>query len=174
MSKFAITENGNAIKLTKTFQALARNDINVNIILDAFKKAVKPVEDKARSLVPKGKTLNLYNSIQSSFARDELAIDVGAMKKFGYKGYHGLLIEEGTKQRDYVAIRKWVFKSPISGNFITVKPGDKVRTGLIRSTAPYTHFMRRAVMQTENQVTNIMDREFYNSVGSIFRKNGLR
>lgn len=113
------------------------------IQISAFKRAVKPTVDAAKSNVPLGKTRNLYKSIGTSTIRNEVGIYVGARIKGGNKGYIGHIVEEGTVERFYIT-----------------KNGKRHNTGRMR----YTGFFKRAADSTETEVINSVATQWHNAM----------
>lgn len=77
------------------------------ILQNSFADAAKPLVQSAKSLAPKGETLNLSNSIgvtkepaKTLVNRAVGQIQAGPQRKGKYKGYTGHLIEFGTTVRE--------------------------------------------------------------------------
>lgn len=77
------------------------------VLQNSFADAAKPLVQAAKSLAPKGKTLNLTNSIgvtkepaKTLVNRAVGQIQVGPQRKGKYKGYAGHLMEFGTTIRE--------------------------------------------------------------------------
>ncbi len=79
------------------------------IWMSAFRRSAQPLVDAAKANAPIGKTRkrkgtvitggNLRRSIGVVAMRDEIAVLVGARRGGGYKGWHGHLVESGTRER---------------------------------------------------------------------------
>ena len=139
--------------LDKTFYNFQHKDKR-NIIISAFRKAVRPTVEQAKSnLSSHTKTGNLMKSIGVVPIRDEIAVYVGARIKGQFKGYHGHLVEEGTVARFYIT-----------------KKGNRHETGKMR----YTGFFRSAVKTTEEQVMKTVEQEWYNSIDRFIVKSNRR
>lgn len=154
------------IKLQKAFQEMAEKDKR-SIMISAFRKATKPTLDATRANI-NSKSGNLKRSIGLLVMRNEVAVILGARRRHGYKGFHGHLLEDGTKQRGYVAKKTTHIKTP--NGWHSVKAGERVNTG----KGPATHFFSRAIASTGNTALNIMAQEWQNSIEKFHRKHGLK
>lgn len=70
----------------------------------AHTAAAKPLIERAKLLAPEGPTGNLVDSIGASKVNIKTAkkvgeVRVGPRRKGGFKGFHGHMVEFGTKQR---------------------------------------------------------------------------
>jgi len=116
------------------------------IFFESFRKASVPLVAAAKAGAPMGKTGNLRRSIGTmQEPTRRIAILVGALRQ--RKGWHGHLIESGTKER----VRR-------SGG----------STGSVRGT----QFFERAFNQTERQVNDALENEWYQAIDrTIIRTN---
>lgn len=106
------------------------------VLQNSFADAAKPLVQAAKSLAPKGETLNLSNSIgvtkepaKTLVNRAVGQIQVGPQRKGKYKGYAGHLIEFGTTVRE-------------------------TKSGANRGNVTPDPFMEPAFNQTKGQVEN--------------------
>jgi len=114
----------NVLILEDFFNKLSHID-QKRIFTNGFRRAARPLTQKAKADAPKGKTGNLRRSIGSLMVKDDIAIIIGA-KKFGrYKGHHGHLVEDGTAPR----VRK-------SGGSTGTMPGNGFFENAYKSTYP--------------------------------------
>jgi hypothetical protein len=147
--------------LERSFKYLESVD-KKKIIIAALKKATKPTVSAAITNTPVGPVRknrvpgNLKKSIGLTTYREEVAVVVGARKTRGFKGHHGIIVEEGTVDRFY----------------ITKKNQVKHRTGKMKPTGRYSHFLQRAVAATEKQVYDTVALEWYTAIDKYLRKNG--
>lgn len=110
------------------------------VFLTGFRKAARPLVKAAKAGAPKGKTGNLEHSIGTMAVTQEIAIIVGARKGGGrYRGWHGHLMEHGTRQR----VRK-------SGGSTGRVIGKK--------------FFETAFYQTQEKMYGEIDREWYQAI----------
>lgn len=144
--------------LEKTFENFQYRDKR-NILINAFRKAVKPTLDAAKSNVPRGKTGNLYKSLGIVPMQENIGVYVGARVIGGYRGFHGHLVEDGTVNR-YVKTEKG-------------KRLSKPRfTGKMNPNANYAGFFRKAVNATEDQVMNSVTKEWYDAIARMIVRTG--
>ena len=114
------------------------------IFLAGFRKASKPLIAAAKAGSPYD-TGTLRKSIGSIALPQEIAILVGARKSGANKGWHGHLVENGTKDR----FRK-------SG----------ARTGKVMGT----HFFELAYNATQDEVYSAIEQEWYNEIDRFIIK----
>ncbi len=79
------------------------------VLTKAYRRASKPLAERAKQLAPQGEPRkikgryyaggNLEKSIGIMLVPREIAVLVGARKGGGSKGWHGHLVESGTKER---------------------------------------------------------------------------
>jgi len=143
------------LRLEKMFQKLEYNDQR-SVLISAFRKATRPTVDAVRSNAPR-KTGNLKRSIGILTARNEIAVILAARRNSGFKGWHGHLVEFGTRERSY-----------------TTKKGNVHRTGRMDYAKSYGGFFTRGVDSTSSEVQNILADEWYKSTDRFIRKHGLR
>lgn len=150
------------VRLRQAFQEMQGAD-QKKIFNMALRKATKPTvllaQMNAHIGPPrKGKVSgNLRRSIGAIIPRYEAAIIIGARRGRGFKGYHGLIVEEGTVDRHYIT-----------------KRGNIHKTGRMNSGASYAHFLKKAVKETEPQVLNTMGDEWYKAILKFQAKHGIR
>lgn len=132
--------------LEEFFNELATKDQR-KLFLTAYRKAVKPLLEKAKATAPVGKTGNLRNSIGTSEVPSEIAILVGTLKR--RKGWHGHLNESGTTER-----------------YRRTKSGKQVSTGRMIGT----HFFENAYEATEGQMVDSVNQEFYRAIDNAIIK----
>jgi len=144
------------VRLGEAFQEMQGAD-QKKIFNDAFRKATKPTVQLAQSNAPVGKTGNLRRSIGAIIPRNAVAIIIGARQRGGFKGYHGIIVEEGTEERHYITRR-----------------GNMHKTGRMNSGAHYAHFLKKAVKQTEPEVLNTMGNEWYKAIQKYMTKHNVR
>lgn len=120
------------------------SQVTDKILQNSFADAAKPLVQSAKSLAPKGETLNLSNSIgvtkepaKTLVNRAVGQIQVGPQRKGKYKGYAGHLIEFGTTVRE-------------------------TKSGANRGNVTPDPFMEPAFNQTKGQVENRIN----DSIGS--------
>jgi hypothetical protein len=68
------------------------------VFIASFRKAGKILLDKVKPQLPR-RTGNLQNSLGIRPVGNDISVDVGAFRGGGKKGWHGHLIENGTKER---------------------------------------------------------------------------
>lgn len=113
------------------------------IFMSGYKKAAKPLINAAKTLVPKGRTKNLYNSIGFKTLPYDIAVIVGTRQSGGFKGWHGHLVERGTKQRQYLT-----------------STGKVHKTGAARGT----RFFQIAYQQTYEQINDAIAAEWLHAI----------
>lgn len=143
------------LRLEKTFQKLQYSDQR-SVLLSAFRKATRPSVNAVRSNVSV-KTGNLKRSIGILTARNEIAVVLAARRNSGFKGWHGHLVEFGTRERSY-----------------TTKKGNQHRTGRMDYGKSYGGYFTRGIESTRTEVQNILADEWYKSVERFMRKHGMR
>lgn len=121
------------------------------IIIQSFRKAVKPLVDQAKVNAPKGKTRNLVGSIGTMELKGQLAILVGAMRP---RGAHAHLNESGTVMRSYITRKKKVQKN----------------VGKMTPSA----FFERAYNATQEQIFNTTADEWYEQIGRAIDKTNRK
>lgn len=156
MNKWEIT-SPDMLRLEKTFNDITNPRGKKEIMISAFRKATKPTLDMAKMNAPLGKTGNLKKSIGLLVARNEVAVILGARKTKGYKGWHGRLVEDGTKDRYYIT-----------------KSGKRHFTGRMNPMGSYAKYFERAVKSTEKDVLDTVGDEWYKAIEMYHRKNGLK
>jgi hypothetical protein len=118
------------------------------IFIAGFRKAAKPLVAAAKAGAPV-RTGQLMRSFGTIEMPKEIAILVGAKKSGTYRGWHGHLIENGTKER-----------------FRRTKKGAK--TGSVTGT----HFFENAFNTVEEQMYGSIEQEWYNEIDKfIMRTN---
>jgi hypothetical protein len=148
--------------LEQTFRNFETRD-KKRIIMAAFKKATKPLVEKAQSnILPYRKTGALYNSIGVLPLRGEVGILVGARKggtsEGHFAGYHGHLLNDGTKDR-YVKVQKG-------------KTLKKPRfTGKMSAAKPYNRWFTKAAFATEGQAIDSISRDWYMEISKFIIRN---
>jgi hypothetical protein len=135
--------------LEETFKNFEYKDKR-NILLSAYRKATKPTIDAARDNAPKDHTGNLRRSIGLVPIRGEIGVYVGARIRGGFKGYHGYILEHGTRNRMYV-----------TKNNVEHKTGHMTRT----------NFFKNAVASTEDQMIDLVTKEWFAAVDKWIVKN---
>lgn len=153
--KFDIDDR-DMVRLREAFQEMQTYD-QKKIFNAALRKATRPTVIAGQTNAPVGKTGNLKRSVGAIVPRNEVAIVIGTRRRGGFKGYHGIIVEEGTIERQY-----------------TTKLGNIHRTGKMNPNGSYAHFLKKAVNQTEPQVLNSMGDEWYKSILKFQAKHGLR
>lgn len=83
--------------LEEFFNALALAD-QQKIFAAGFRRAAKPLTSKAKSNAPR-RSGRLEKSIGPIYLKNEIAVVVGARRGGANKGYHGMLVERGTRER---------------------------------------------------------------------------
>lgn len=126
------------------------------ILLSAYKRAVKPTYTMMKSLAPKGKTLNLWNSIgiQSFKRQDKVGVKIGARASGRYRGYHGYIVEFGTVNR-----------------YAKTYKGKPLTTPRFTGKMPYNGFVRKSVKATESQVVNSVAQEWHNAMKRFIKRS---
>jgi hypothetical protein len=148
-------ESPDLLKLQRTFEALEYKDQR-NIIVSAFRKATKPTIAEAKGHIH-NVTRNLFKSVGLLVVKNEVAVIVAARKKNGFKGWHGHLVEEGTRSRHYYT-----------------KKGKEHKTGRMDSSKSYSFWLKRAVDSTSEKVRDTVGDEWYASIQRFHVKYGLR
>lgn len=116
------------------------------IFLAGFRRASRPIIATARAGAPR-RTGTLMKSIGTVEVPNEIAILVGAKKSGTYKGWHGHLVENGTRER---------FR----------------RSGAPTGKVTATHFFERAYSGVEQQVFENIEEEWYREIDRfIIRTN---
>lgn len=116
------------------------------IFIASFRRASKPLITAARAGAPR-RTGALMKSIGTVEVPNEVAILVGAKKSGTYKGWHGHLVENGTKER---------FR----------------RSGAATGKVIGSHFFERAYNATEQQMFGSIEDEWYKAIDDcIIRTN---
>jgi HK97 gp10 family phage protein len=131
-------DTGQVRILEDFFNSLSYTDQR-KIFLAGFRRAAKPLIAAAKINVPK-RTGTLMRSIGSIEVPQEIAIIVGAKKAGRYKGWHGHLVENGTKER--------------------VRRKNKGSTGKM----PATHFFENSYNATKEQVFDTIEKEWHNEI----------
>lgn len=149
-------DDRDAVKLRQAFQEMQVYD-QKKIFNAALRKATRPTVLAGKSNAPVGKTGNLKRSIGTIIPRNEVAIIIGARRRGGFKGHHGTIVEEGTVARQY-----------------TTKLGNIHRTGRMKGSGSYAHFLSKAVRSTEPHVLNTMGDEWYKSIQKFMAKHAVR
>jgi HK97 gp10 family phage protein len=139
--------------LEETFSNFAYKDKR-KIFMDAFRKATKPTVEQARTNAPQGRTGNLKKSIGVVPIADQTGVWVGARVVYGFKGFHGHLVEQGTVDRFYIT-----------------KKGNRHNTGKMNVGAAYSRFFQKAVDATENQVVNTVTNEWHKAIERFIVKS---
>lgn len=147
------------LRLEKTFQELRYIDQR-KVLISAFRKATKPVIDQAKANVHVH-TGNLRKSIGMLTLRNEIAVIVGARKGRGYKGFHGHLVEDGTRDR---YVKTWRGKDLKKKRY----------TGRMNSSGSYANYFERAIDSKGEGVMKTLGTEWYKSIERFHRKNGIR
>jgi len=150
------------LRLQKTFQNLRYIDQR-KVLISAFRKATKPVLDQVKANAPAqaGGKRNLKRSIGLLVARNEIAVILAARKNRGFKGAHGHLVEDGTKDR---YVKTW-----------RGKPLKKKRyTGRMNPSGSYAGFFKRAIDSKGGGVMKTLGEEWYKAIQRFHDKNGLR
>lgn len=143
-------------ELEQIFAKLA-NDDKRTIMMNAFKKALKPLVEQARINAPLGPPRkgnpggNLKKSIGLLELEDRLGMFAGARRggKTGSNmaGWHGHLLNDGTVDRFYIS-----------------KKGVRHNTGKMSVSSSYFGWFTRAAEATEEQAINVIAEEWYKSV----------
>jgi hypothetical protein len=148
------------LRLQKTFQNLRYIDQR-KVLISAFRKATKPVLNQIKANAPRGATGNLKKSIGLLVSRNEISVILGARKRKGFKGYHGHLVEDGTKDR---YVKTW-----------RGKPLKKKRyTGRMDSGGSYAGYFKRAIDSKGDGVHKTLGTEWYKAIQKFHEKHGLR
>ncbi len=142
-----IDHPGNLKVLEDFFHDLAYSDQR-KIFTAGFKKAAKPLIAMAKMKVPE-KTGNLRKSIGSVMVQGDIAIIVGARTTGSNKGFHGHLVEFGTRQR-------------------THKSGKSV------GRMPGAYFFKESMDRTEGKVFDTIAEEFYDSIDRFIIRTNKR
>jgi hypothetical protein len=131
--------------LQKTFDNLSEFKDKKRIMMSAFRKALKPTVEVMLNRIPQHQiTGNLKRSIGLLEARNnEIAMYAGARIRGGYKGYHGILIDHGTKRRHYIT-----------------KSGAIHNTGMVRPS----YFTEYAAKSTEGWAINTVRLEWEKAI----------
>lgn len=145
------------------------------IIMNAFRKAVKPMVDQATSNAPMGRSGNLKRSVGTIPYEDEVALFVGARKGGSadgrFAGYHGHLLNDGTVSRQFVAKNNKVHPIFMDVNqlvgFYRTKPGQVYGTGNMKTTGLYSHWFTRAKDATKQQAIDIVKDEWYREISKF-------
>jgi HK97 gp10 family phage protein len=135
--------------LEQTFKNFQFKDKR-QILLSAFRKATKPTIDAAKANVPVGPTGNLNRSIGLVPIRDNIGVHIGARIRGGWRGYHGYIVEHGTRNRRY-----------------------QTKNGKIHFTGHMTrtNFMKKAAESTEKQVIDTVAQEWYGAIQRFIIRN---
>ncbi|HLO59826.1 MAG TPA: HK97 gp10 family phage protein [Bacteroidales bacterium] len=140
-------ETGQLKVLEDFFQELSNADQR-KIFIAAYRKASKPIIAAAQAGAPE-KSGRLKKSIGSIEIPKDIAILVGAKKSGKYKGWHGHLVENGTKMR-YRRSKKSASTGRVLG----------------------THFFEEAFNRTEGQAYDAIEQEWYQAIDKmIIRTN---
>jgi hypothetical protein len=148
--------SADAENLEKVFKDLQFKEQR-SIMISAFRKATKQTVARTKSNIYHNVTRNLYRSIGVLTVRNEAAIIVGARKRGAFKGWHGHLVEDGTKERSY-----------------RTKLGNIHRTGRMSASGAYAGYFRKAIASTENAVLKIMGDEWYAAIDKFHKKHRIR
>ena len=140
--------------LEQTFNKFSRDDKR-KTFMDAYKKAFKPTVDQAKANIPNSKTGNLYRSMGIVPMDDRVGVFVGARVVYGFKGYHGHLLEEGTALR-----------------FYTTKKGNRHETGRMGQNKAYSRFFQKAVEATEAEAVSTITDEWHKAIERMIVKKG--
>jgi len=168
-------ESPDIINLENTFKEMGWGD-KKKILNAAFRKAVKPTIDYAKSIVSVG-TGNLQRSIGSVVPRKEVGIYIGTRRRKPWKGFHGHLVESGTVERYYTpekTQRHPILKGRNVVGWVTEVAGRTYKRGRMDASKSYGYFMQRAVDATGNQALNILADEWYVAIAKYHRKNNIK
>ena len=148
--------------LDETFRNLQFSDKR-KIIMSAFRRATKPLVEQAQiNIAPYRKTGKLYKSVGVLPIRNEVGILVGARKggteEGSFAGYHGHLLNDGTKDR-YVRKQK---------GKILKKPRF---TGKMSAAKPYNRWFTKAAFATEAKSIDMITDEWYNAIAKFIIKS---
>lgn len=137
------------VQLEEFFANLSATDQR-KTFLEAFRRSSKPLVARAKANAPKGKTGNLEKSIGTLQVPKEIKILVGALKGRGKKGWHGHLLESGTRER---------FRKTRTGNGATGKMIG-------------THFFENAYVGADAEIEGSVEKEWYMAIDrAIIRIN---
>ena len=134
-----------------------------SVLNKAYRKAVKPIIDIAIATAPvgRGKTVrgggmiggNLKASIGSYISSSEIGIHIGARKTGQHKGWHGHLVEDGTKPRSYIT-----------------KTGKTKNVGVM----PASGFFKASVEKHEDSAVEVVGEEWYKEIYRLHRRGGIK
>ena len=111
-------------------------------VFDAgFRRAAKPLISKAKSNAPY-RSGNLRKSIGSIIVKDDLALLVGAKQTGRFRGYHGHLVEDGTKIR-------------------------RRRSGGSTGSMPATHFFEKAFNATSKEMYDSIEDSWRKEIDNL-------
>jgi hypothetical protein len=148
MSNPVITvESPDITRLKKVFEELQYTDKR-KIIINSLNRAVVPVVRQAKANV-NVRTGNLQRSVGQIVNRKDLTVSVGARKRNGHKGYHGLLVEKGTVARQYVT-----------------KKGNIHKTGKM----PALNWLRKATESKGTEANRIVIEEWRKGIDKVLKK----
>jgi len=119
------------------------------VLIKAYRRASKPLVRKAKDYAPRGRTGNLVHSIGVMAVPRDIAVLVGARKGGGSKGWHGHLVESGTKER----FRK-----------------DGSSTGRVIGQK----FFERAYEQTIEEVYDTIEGEWYEELDKYIKRTNKK
>jgi hypothetical protein len=136
-----------------------------SVMISAYRKAGKPVIDEARQLLRiRRKKLSKKNRLDESFGMIPMksrkpAMLIGARKSKGFKGFHGHLVNEGTKNR----LRK-IKRSGIRGKL-------GLRRTVSAGRMPATHFWDDALTNKTPTVIANMQKEMQKALSRLVKRN---
>lgn len=119
------------------------------VFMTAFRKASKPLIQRAKANTPVGATGTLRKSIGTIEVPNEIALIVGAKNSGANKGWYGHFLEDGVPQERFRKTKK-----------------GKVSTGKIVGT----HFFEKAYEGTETEVMEAVEVEFYAAIDNAIVK----
>ena len=141
-----ITVNTDQIKTLEQFFNDLSSINQRKVFMAGFRRAAKPLITAAKSATPYD-TGTLYKSIGTMEIPNEVAILVGAKKSGKYKGWHGHLVENGTKER---------FR----------RSKDGARTGKVTGV----HFFEHAYDSTQEQMYSQIEQTWYEEIDRFIIK----
>lgn len=98
MAEAEVQFNTDEIKQLEAFYYDLSDIDKRKVFLASFRRAGKTLVDVVKPQVPR-RTGNLVNSIGIKAVGRESSVDIGAFRGGGKKGWHGHIIENGTKER---------------------------------------------------------------------------
>lgn len=119
------------------------------IFMTAFRRAAKPLVQRAKATAPVGDTGTLRKSIGTIEVPNEIALIVGAKNTGANKGWYGHFLEDGVSQERFRKTKK-----------------GKASTGKLVGT----HFFENAYEGTEEEVMEAVEGEYYAAIDNAIVK----